>query len=61
MFLKDLENGYSSKEIIFRNGCSYSTFTKVEDLNKQLNKKLEFVWVPKRNKTKESERVWKIS
>lgn len=43
MFLKDLENGYSSKEIIFRNRFSYSTFTKVEDLNKQLNKKLEFV------------------
>ena len=43
MILKDLENGYSSKEIIFRCRCSYSTISKVKILNEQLNKKLELV------------------
>ena len=41
MILKDLENGYSSKEIIFRCRCSYSTISKVKNLNEQLNNKNE--------------------
>lgn len=40
MILKDLENGYSMKEIIFRCRCSYSTITKVKKYSEQLKEEL---------------------
>jgi len=41
MILKDIENGYSTQEIIFRCRCSYSTISKVKKTYELLNKKHE--------------------
>jgi len=41
MIIKDIENGYSTKEIIFRCRCSYSTISKVKKLQEQLKQEHE--------------------
>lgn len=41
MIIRDLENGYSTKEIIYRCRCSYGTISKVKKYQEQLNQKHE--------------------
>lgn len=41
MIIRDLENGYSTKEIIYRCRCSYGTISKVKKYQEQLNQNYE--------------------
>lgn len=41
MIIRDLENGYSTKEIIYRCRCSYGTISKVKKYQEQLNQNNE--------------------
>jgi len=41
MIIRDLENGYSTKEIIYRCRCSYGTISKVRKYQEQLNQNNE--------------------